>query len=120
MSGKDFETHKGGSLLLMYNSSPAAAVMAYLPDYPWKEWLFSGVPHGFWDKPNNRRRYMAWLGEQVGIKKPEDWYAVTRAQFFAHAGFQFIKLYNGSPIAALQDYLPKYPWKEWLFYRVPS
>jgi hypothetical protein len=82
--------------------------------------LFSGVPHGFWEKRENRRRYMAWLGEQLGYKQIEDWYQVTKYEFYDNAGIQFIKRFDGSPIEAVKDYLPQYPWKEWLFARVPS
>jgi hypothetical protein len=120
ISGKDFEQNCGRAMLALYNSSPVAVVKAYLPGYPWMEWLFSGVPHGFWLDRKNRVRYMDWLGEQLGFKKPEDWYAVINRDFHRRRGYQFLKHFNGSPLDALRDYLPNYEWKEWLFYRVPS
>jgi hypothetical protein len=120
ISGKDFERNYGGTLVTLYNGSPVAVIKAYLPKYRWLEWLFSGVPHGFWLDRKNRVRYMDWLGEQLGYKKPKDWYAVTKREFYTHHGIQFQKHFDGSPLEALRDYLPKYAWKEWLFYRVPS
>ncbi|HVC93275.1 MAG TPA: hypothetical protein VND64_06265 [Pirellulales bacterium] len=115
----DFQKHKGGAFLLHYDSSAVAAVMAYLPDYGWKEWLFTFTPKDFWSARRNRRRYMDWLAEQLGIRDPEDWYAVTQREFNANAGNQFLKLYNGLPFQAIKAYIPSYPWKEWLFSRVP-
>ncbi len=119
ISTADFQKHKGGAFLLQSNSSATAAVMAYLPDYGWKEWLFMHMPKEFWNDRRNRKRYMGWLAEQLGIRAPEGWYAVTRDDFKANAGIQFLKLYNGSPIQAVKEYIPIYPWKEWLFSRVP-
>lgn len=119
VSNADFEAHKGGAFLLEYNSTISAAIMAYLPRYDWKEWLFSGTPKGFWDVRRNRRRYLEWLGAQLGYKKPDDWYAITQHDFYAHRGIQFLKLYNSSPMAAVKELLPKRPWKEWMFARVP-
>jgi len=115
----DFQKHKGGAFLLQYDSSAVAAVMACLPDYPWKAWLFQFTPREYWNVRGNRKKYMAWLAEQLGIRAPEDWYAVTRDDFKANAGDQFLKLYNGSPFHAIRAFIPTYPWKEWLFSRVP-
>ncbi|HXT58797.1 MAG TPA: hypothetical protein VN699_09175 [Pirellulales bacterium] len=119
VSNADFEAHKGGAFLLEYNSTISAAIMAYAPRYDWKEWLFSGTPKGFWDSRRNRRRYLEWLGAQLGYKKPDDWYAITQHDFYAHRGIQFLKLYNSSPMAAVRELLPKRAWKEWMFARVP-
>jgi len=119
VSNADFERHKGGAFLLEYSSTISAAIKAYLPRYDWQEWLFSGTPKGFWDERRNRRRYLAWLGERLGYKKPEDWYAVTQHDFYAHRGIQFLKLYDSSPMAAVKEFLPRHPWKEWKFARVP-
>ncbi len=114
----DFQKHKGGAFLLQYDSSAVAAVMAYLPDYHWKEWLFNRTPVHFWKVRRNRKRYMGWLADQLGYRTPQDWYPVTQDDFNANAGNQFLKLYNGSPFQAVKGYLPSYPWKEWLFSRV--
>ena len=119
ISTADFQKHKGGAFLLEYDSSAVAAVMAYLPKYGWKEWLFKHMPIHFWNERRNRRRYMGWLAEQLGIRAPEDWYAITHDDFIANAGSQFLKLYNGSPVQAVRAYIPSYPWMQWLFSRVP-
>src|SRR3569623_603660 len=94
VSNADFERHKGGAFLLEYNSTISAAIKAFLPRYRWQEWLFSGTPKGFWDDRRNRKRYLDWLGKQLGYKKPEDWYAVTQHDIYAHRGIQFLKLYS--------------------------
>lgn len=115
----DFIEHQGESFLVRYCTTVSAAVKAHLPEYPWKEWLFSSTPKHFWRERRNRRRYMAWLGEQLGFRRPEDWYAVTIDDFRKHAGLQLLRRYKTSPIAAVKEYFPRRRWNEWMFSRVP-
>lgn len=62
---------------------------------------------------------MAWLGARLRYQHPDDWYRLTQNDFCAHAGIQFLKLYGGSPIAAVKEYFPRRRWNEWMFARVP-
>jgi len=115
-----FRRNRGGGLLSKFNTSPGAAVKDFLPGYDWKEWLFSHAPQRFWSDPNNRRRYMNWLGQQLGFRRPEDWYRLTGAQLFQHAGYGLIK-YCGYPIlVVLKEYWPGYEWQEWRLAVVPT
>ncbi len=121
ITAKDFQSNKGDGLLQRYyRGSPSAAVKEYFPDYKWKEWLFDNAPINFWNKPGNRRRYMQWLGEVLGFKKPEDWYKITQKDFDRHKGVRFLSYYQNSPSVAVMDYLPEYEWKEWLFNNAPN
>jgi hypothetical protein len=119
VTNQDFKDHKGGALLLHYDCTVSAAIMSYLPNYDWKPWMFDKTPKGFWDERANRRRYMDWLGKQLGFKQINDWYSVTGEDFNANYGNQCLKLYGGSPITALEDCFPRYTWNEWMFARVP-
>lgn len=107
VSNHDFEEHKGGAFMLHYRSTVSLAIMSYLPDYDWKEWMFDKTPKGFWNDKRNRRRYMSWLGKRLGVKSIAAWYSVTDQDFRANFGNQFLKLYHGSPIAAPRRSLPK-------------
>lgn len=120
VTNQDFRDHGGGAFLLHYDSTISAAIMAYRPDYDWKEWMFDKTPKGFWDQRRNRRRYLQWLEAQLGYQSPDDWYAVTTSDFAANYGNQFLKHYGGSPMAALQDCFPRRTWLEWRFARVPA
>jgi aromatic ring-cleaving dioxygenase len=116
---QDFYDHKGGAFLLCYNSTVSRAIMSYLPNYDWKEWLFDMTPARFWREKKNRRRYMIWLGKKLGFKSTTDWYSVIYDDFRANDGIQFLKLYNQSPVAAVKDCFPEHTWNEWMFARVP-
>ena len=119
VNNQDFKDNKGGAFLISYDSTVSLAIMSYLPNYDWKQWMFDKTPKGFWHEKKNRRRYMTWLGERLGFKSAADWYSVTEPDFRANYGTQFLRLYGGSPMAALRDYFPRRAWNEWMFARVP-
>ncbi|HUG92180.1 MAG TPA: hypothetical protein VML55_15170, partial [Planctomycetaceae bacterium] len=113
---RDFDEHHGETLLGYYGGCAVRAVVANFPEHVWQEWLFAFVPHGFWNDPANRRRYMQWLGDRLGFSRPEDWYRIKHRHFTQNHGGGFLTTaYNGSSIAAVKEYLPDYDWKEWLF-----
>jgi len=115
------ENHGGGLLVLRYNASPLAALKEYLPHVEWQEWLFRSAPQGFWKNIVNRRRYMLWLATKLNIRQPEDWYRVTKEDFHARRGGGFLSnVHHDSPISAVREFLPEYPWKEWRFHSVPK
>ena len=118
----DFQKNGGGGLLRNeYRSSVLVAMHDYLPNYEWKPWMFGGAPKGFWKCRENRCRYLAWLAEQLGIRRTDDWYAVTGADFFDnHGGGLLNNEFKGSVQALLLDYRPHYPWKAWCFSSVPQ
>jgi hypothetical protein len=122
LTQEHFHRHQGGGLLgVHYRNSPIDAVRDFKPNVDWKPWLFVAVPQGFWQKRDNRRAYMAWLGKKLGYRKPEDWYRVTRRDFYNHGGGALLHTIPGhSPLAALREYLPDHDWLEWRFSRVPN
>lgn len=54
----------GGSELLQkyYFGSPRKLVTSLYPDFNWKTWKFNKVPNGYWDKLQNQKKFMDWLG----------------------------------------------------------
>jgi hypothetical protein len=119
VSNQDFRDRKGGAFLIHYDSTVSRAIMSYLPEYDWKEWMFDWIPKGFWRKKRNRKRYMMWLGKTLGLKSLTDWYSVTGRDFQANYGGEFLEIFGGSPLEALRDCFPKHTWNEWMFARVP-
>src|SRR5712691_7687498 len=76
---RDFHRHRGGGLLAgKSQNSPSAVLQDVFPHYDWKEWLFGSAPQRFWQDPVNRHRYLDWLGQQLGFRRPEDWYHLER------------------------------------------
>lgn len=115
-----FVEHHGGGLFRLYAESVLAAVQEYYPDFNWHPWLFNESPNRFWHDVKNRQSYMKWLGQQLGYKRPEDWYAISKNQFRENNGAAFLHVYGDSPQKAVREYLPGLTWTPWLFRSVPA
>ena len=122
ISKQDFHRNFGGGMLAnFYEDSPQKAVIDFLPGNDWKEWLFRSTPQGFWKKKENRKAYMDWLGEQLGLKSVDDWYGVSRSHFHTnHGGGLLANYYGDSVFRALREYAPRKKWQPWCFHTVPQ
>jgi hypothetical protein len=78
---EDFVANFGRECIKHYRMSPALAAMDLFPGYAWQEWKFQKTPSGFWHRPENRKRYVQWLGERLGFRRPADWRQVRWQQF---------------------------------------
>ena len=116
----DVVRRHGSAFLAYFQDSRLAALREYAPHYPWQEWHFTQVPDGFWHSRNNRRRYLDWLGEQLGYTQPEHWYRLSERTLQQHHGSRLLSLFHTSPSAIVKDYLPRYRWLEWRFVHAPN
>ncbi|MEX0652972.1 MAG: hypothetical protein WD534_18620 [Phycisphaeraceae bacterium] len=119
---EDFHAHGGtGLLAIYYHNSPQAALAEYKPRVRWRHWAFGATPQGYWHVKANRLRYMRWLGRQLGFRKPDDWYRLTRRHFREHGGAAMLRVIpGGSPHDAVRELFPDRDWLEWRFVRVSN
>ncbi len=119
LTARDFAHYHGEELLRdYYRDSLLAALQECFPGHGWHEWLFEIVPQSLWDDPDNRRRYMQWLGEQRGYRTTDDWYQLTEQDFRQHHGKELLRdYYDNSPIAAVRELWPGQNWQAWRFRR---
>ncbi|MBN4050257.1 hypothetical protein JYT28_00715 [Desulfobulbus sp. AH-315-M07] len=120
LTAKQLQRNGGAELLKYFNSSPSSVVIDHMPKYEWQPWLFPAVPQGYWHKRKHRLKYMRWLGERLGYKRPEHWYKISVQDFEDNGGLGLlVSKYGGSPIEAVMNLVPRYSWKEWMFQHVP-
>jgi hypothetical protein len=112
--------NRGRTPLTYWRSATFRALKDVFPEYDWLEWLFPHVPKGFWEPRTNRRRYLAWLGEHLGYKCADDWYALTENEFLQNRGKGILLFYRSSPVRLVIDLLPGRNWYEWKFNNVPG
>ena len=110
LSHQQLRKNRGGSILKCYNDSPALAMVDCFPEYEWYEWFFGHAPRGFWSVPDNRQRYMQWLGRQLGFHRPRDWYGIRQDDFEAHRGSTLLHCYS-SMYDFMQEFLPQLDWE---------
>ncbi len=116
----DFVRWHGSAFLAYFHDSRLVALREYAPQHPWQEWRFTQVPDGFWQQRRNRRRYMDWLGQQLGFTQPEDWYRLPERALQQYHGSRLLSLFGSSPSAVVKDYLPRHRWLEWRFVHAPT
>lgn len=120
LSQQHLQERHGSRLLAQFGHSPCAIVQDTWPQVRWLEWRFRQVRQGFWDDPANRHRYLRWFGKQVGFRRTEEWYQLTKPLIAAHDGGGLLAHFGDSPSALLKDYRPEYAWLEWRFLHVPQ
>jgi hypothetical protein len=68
----------GKGLLNHYNGSPSLLISTAYPDYEWLPWKFTVAPMGYWENPENHRKFLHWAGKLLGVKDMSGWYKVTQ------------------------------------------
>jgi hypothetical protein len=84
----------GRALLKLHNNSLSSALQtAYSQSNKWMPWELNKVPSSYWKDMQNQKAYFDWLGEQLNVKHPEDWYKVVVSQVHAKCGAGVLRLY---------------------------
>lgn len=107
-----------GLLSRRFKNSPLLFLEYFMPQIDWQFWRFSKVRNR-WKTSENQRKYIDWLGNELGIANPVDWYNVTEQDFKDNHGITLLGQYYSSNIAdcimtILKD---EYPWEKIRFYR---
>jgi hypothetical protein len=108
----------GVSVLLHYKSSPIRALQELYPDIEWQEWRFSSPPKHFWTNKAHRRRFLEWLGGELGYRQPSDWYQLTVEIVISKGGRGILR--NNGLHVIMREFIPTYDWIPWLFTAVPN
>jgi hypothetical protein len=114
ISTKTIQTFGATALLnSVYNSSLVEAFQAIYPYHQWLAWKFGQNVHtGFWDKIDNQRDFLNWLGGKLQFKHMDDWYNVTWKQIKKNGGRGLLDKYGDSPSKLIISVYIQYPWKE--------
>ena len=86
-------------------------VRDYVPEYDWKPWLFRRIPSNYWQNPANRRRYLVWLGKELGFRLPHDWYRLSPQDVVRTGGGLLLKgVCRNRLESLLRERYPNYRW----------
>jgi len=126
VSADDFHKHHGSYLLSKYGESPYQLIVSLYPELESRllPWRFVRAPGKFWESLDNRKKYLFWLCESLGMKEgrtsPEEWYAITREDFLQNDGSYLLSRYGNSPYALLNSILPELNFLPWKFVKAPG
>jgi len=115
-----FRKNYSGAFLNFYAGSAIKAIKENFPAYDWVDWKFKTVRNNYWNSKKNRTKYLIWLEQKLNYKNNEDWYGLNQSLIVKNYGITFLKYYKSSPVKIVKEYIPNYPWKEWLFNQVPN
>ncbi len=114
----DFVANRAIKLLARHRSFHGMFERLF-PDHDWVPWRFRNVPHGYWSKPENRQRYVRWLGKQLGYTKPEHWYRIAREDFGRHHGNGLLSEAGRTIQGLVAEAVSNFDFKPWLFRHAP-
>ena len=97
-----------------FDDSPQKLLMHHYPSL--LAWKFdSGVPEGYWDSDENKRKFFDWLGGEIGvINHLDDWYGVDRRALSANGAGNLVTKY-GSLFDILSKAYKKHDWDDLRF-----
>ncbi|MCC6579023.1 MAG: hypothetical protein IT440_01170 [Phycisphaeraceae bacterium] len=101
--------NNGGMTLLQSRAgnSPQRLLREYIPGMDWHPWLFPRVPRGYWTSRENRRSFVKWLAEQLGLSSPRQWQDITGPDIRKFGGGAMLNLiYHGNVTKLLEDCTP--------------
>lgn len=117
MTQDDVYALNGSGLMAHFDCSVQRLISAVYPEHDWKPWRFVQVPKDFWSSKKNRVAYMAWLENQLGYKRPEDWYKVSKLDFINNQGGSLMQ-YGFKTVELIRELNPKRDWHPWMFKQV--
>lgn len=104
-----------------YEGSIVVALQSLYPEHSWQPWRFQeeSVPLRFCDSMAAQKKFMDWLGSELGIVKMDDWYKVTKFDIASRGGGRLVNKYGGSPSKLLFEVFPDHDWAIWKFRNLP-
>jgi hypothetical protein len=100
VSNKLIIENYGRPLLKLYDFSPFKILSSVYPERGYLPWLFKRVDFGFFRIPDNRRKYVMWLMDKVGVK---DVLKLHWLHFKANGGYGLLNTYQGSVLRVISS-----------------
>lgn len=108
----------GASSLFANFDSLCSALQHGYPEFQWNAVLFPQITKHWWRQHINQRKFLDWIGGELGIERQEDWYNVTEQQIFSFGGYILCQRVHRGFQEALEKVYSEYQWHPWLFRNV--
>lgn len=122
LSTTQFREHGGATILSRkLGGKLSASLPLVYPEHKWEIFKFRNMSKNIFATEQRQREYFDWLGAQLGVLSPEDWYALmpSSTELIRMGAASLLKRYSGSSILALQHLYPEHRFAPWKFKRVP-
>lgn len=112
----------GTGPLSRHGDSLILALKTSYPEHNFIEWKFKYSPFKFWQKTENRRRFLEALAEEMGqkISDTDFLYTVTNEMIEKAGGRGLVANTPGCAVStAIMSAFPEHSWKPWRFHVTP-
>lgn len=113
---KDLQALGGGGLLASYGGSITKVLLDTYEGLEETD-CRQQMPTGYWEKKENRRRFMDGIAKELGVQGPRDWAAVPVKEVMDRNGSALLSRYNYSLFDALKDLYPEVTDEEVFLFR---
>jgi hypothetical protein len=113
ISAQDIKEYASSALLdNCYNRSLITALETVYSNHSWLPWRFAqNVAPGYWENDETHRKFLEWLGIQIGFKSMDDWYNVTQKHIRANGGSGLLSSkYGNSPYKLVMSVYKNHQW----------
>jgi len=89
--------NKGKMMLKhFFENSPEILVKKLKPQLKWMTWMFKG--NHKWEDKKNHKRFFEWIGKELGIETPTQYYSLTYSDLNRLGGRSLIQTYYGGSV----------------------
>ena len=92
-------------------------IIKTFPKKKLKEWLFTNIRRGFWNKKSNLILLSKFIAKKHNFKKLDDWYKLNNEILINDGSFHLTNIYPNA-ISFLKKIYPKKKWLQWNFSKV--
>jgi hypothetical protein len=98
ISQKQIIDHGGLGLLTHYGNSLSLLITSIYSNHKWNQFGFGDFLQTYWGNKDNQRDFLDNLGNQLGLKRIDDWYAITSTKIIKRdGGKSLLRKYDYSP-----------------------
>jgi len=112
---QDIVDYGGIGILTKYDGSPSKMLQSVYPEHNWNIYKFDKVPYGHWESMENQKKFMDWLGVELGVTEMQDWYKITQKEMEDKGASGLLSQYRDSPSRLLKVVYSDHNWELWRF-----
>jgi hypothetical protein len=104
----------GGHLLRLYDGSLGKMLSSIYSDTTWHPWIIREMESSV--DPSEIRSWIEWVGKNLNVWNPEDWYRIRRSSILEFIGAKNILSIGGGTLSIpFRIAYPEIEWYPWLF-----
>ena len=107
----NFIENRGKTLLKQYNFSITNLLSTSFPEHDWKNFENRRREQGFWNSPENQRKYLDYLFKELKLTSLDDWSKVSRKELKKYKPSGLLKHYSNNLSLAVSVLYPEHQWK---------